>query len=543
MKILIVDDDFVVRQGIIHSIDWQSNGLFICGEAANGREGFEKVQKLMPEIVITDIKMPVEDGLKLSERISEAYPYIKIVILTGYNDFAYARQGLKLGVREYLLKPVNADELLRAVVALRDEINREKCALDEELGRKALLMENNNLIRDRLLSKLVNGALSASGTYSSVLQKLETLGIRLNGPHYKVLLIAVDDFLLLTQNSTETEKEALISQIRTLIEGELERDYRSAVFLNEYSYFIAILNCTGLPVFYEREMIMQVRRLVHERLCLTVTTTIGTERASLFEIPASYREAVYALRRRPYRNGDCLIEYEPSMVQGGETIFEIKNEETALVQKLRTYRGEEIKDILCGIFQEAARIEMNFQQLKTTCIRLIMITISNLEEMSLLSQELCGGQFDPLSEIEKYETIHSLEQWMQQFFHEVGALLHSVETQKYKAVVKKAIQFVEKNYQSKIKIEDVVREIFVTPNYFSQVFKSQTGMNFTDYVNQFRVEKAKILLWNLDLKIYHVAEQVGYQEYKYFNFIFKKYVGYSPKEYRNNLCPKGGRVH
>lgn len=131
MKILIVEDDFVVRQGIRYSLDWEKYDLSICADAANGKQGLEMVEKMNPDIIITDVRMPIMDGLEFSEKVLDKNAEAKIIILSGYDDFSYAKQAIRLGVRDYLLKPIDADELLKCVCRMRDEIQLPDLLLSE----------------------------------------------------------------------------------------------------------------------------------------------------------------------------------------------------------------------------------------------------------------------------------------------------------------------------------------------------------------------------------------------------------------------------
>ncbi|MDU7031352.1 MAG: response regulator [Clostridiales bacterium] len=195
MKILVVEDDFIVRKGIILSLDWEKEGFQICGEAANGVSGFELVKELQPEIILTDIRMPREDGLSLSKRIRSAYPWMKIVILSGYDDFSYAKQALQIGVFEYLLKPIDADELLETVVKLKKEIEKEKARQEREIFQQTFVEENYDYVRSRLLNALISEKLTDQARREEVTGQLSKLGLEFAGPCYRVLLITVDDFL------------------------------------------------------------------------------------------------------------------------------------------------------------------------------------------------------------------------------------------------------------------------------------------------------------------------------------------------------------
>ena len=346
VNIVIVEDDFIVRQGLIQIIEWEKNGFQICGQASNGKEGFEKVRELKPDIVITDVKMPIEDGIVLCERIKTHYPHIKIIILSGHAEFSYAQQALRLGVNEYLIKPIKDEALLSVLFKIKGDMLQE--------------------------------------------------------------------------------------------ESEFSR-----------------------------------------------------------------------------------------------VIFDIHKEQSELLTEIRTYQGENLEKILIQLFKRASESKVEFCQLKTRCIELVTNTHLVLKEMTIDLSEEFTMQSNFIGRLEQARTIGTLYSEMNDFFKSIQECLMNNVNRKSSLIARKAVEYVEKNYWREIKIEDVVKEIFITPNYFSQIFKSYMGVSFIDYLNSFRVEKAKVLLKEMDLKVYQVAEQVGYKNYKHFNVIFKKYTGESPKEYRD----------
>lgn len=495
------------------------------------------MQKTLPDIVITDIKMPIEDGLSLSQKIREAYPYMKVIILSGYDDFEYARKALKIGISEYLLKPVNADELLATVIQQRDKINQERTLLKEKVFQREVLEENYSFIKDKLLNKLVSGSSCKEGDQDAVLEKLAQFNLTFPGPNYKIFLVTVDDFMLLSKDCDEDEKEEIVSKIRIAMENVFAPSYQSVVFPDQGYHFILILNYAQISELYEKECVRKLASDIEE-LGYRITVSVSLEKSEIKNLFIAYQEAVCALRSRPYLPQSAMIKFKPEMKKIKGIFLEIKEEEKLLIQSIKKYDGKTAKETILKIFEEAELCQENFQKLKTTCVRLMMITISNLEEMSISPDTLCGGDSNMLEEIEKYNTFQSLKKSMEHFFDMTGELLINAEGEKYNAVVRKSLQFIESNYESEIRIENIVKELYITPNYFSQVFKLQTGMNFSDYLNKFRVEKAKSLLKELELKIYQVAEKSGYQNYKYFNHVFNKYAGCSPKEYRNNFMRK-----
>lgn len=532
MKILVVEDDFIVRKGIILSLDWEKEGFQICGEAANGIRGFELAEELHPDIILTDIRMPREDGLSLSKRIRSAYPWIKIVILSGYDDFSYAKQALQIGVFEYLLKPVDAEELLETVVKLKKEIEEERARRERENFQQIFVEENYDFVRSRLLNDLISEKFTVPERKEEILGQLRKMGLYFNGPCYRVLLISVDDFFLLTQHSVE-ERRRLEDSIEVSIRNILALSSQEIVFQDNGMHFAVIL--TESEKKADRGTLNRLYQKIKDELGFYIIVSLGSRKSKVEEIGQSYREALLALRRRPYMPGEYIIQYREDMGKGWKNYLNIQKKENELLQAMLQYDGDRMLDIVQDIFEEAYQKQTEFDKVKTACMRIWMIIASNLEEMSINPMEVAGENRDCLKEMEGIGSFSALKRYILNLCRDTILALNSAEGSKYNLIIQKAMQYVANHYMEEIRIGQIVAELYITPNHFSQVFKSQTGMNFSDYLNQFRIDAAKELLKNLDLKIYQVSEKAGYQNYKYFNQVFRKYTGYSPREYRNHI--------
>lgn len=192
MKILLVEDDFIVRQGILYSIDWSEHNLEICGEAMNGEQGYEMAVSKQPDIIITDIRMPVMDGLQLAEKIKKVYPHMEIIILSGYDDFSYAKEAIHIGVHEYLLKPIDAEEFLKCVCRLRDSIESKRKMNQLHQEKENVIKENKKEIQANLLNKIIQPTITKKE--EQIRNNLSTLGVVFDKPIYKVLLLTIEDF-------------------------------------------------------------------------------------------------------------------------------------------------------------------------------------------------------------------------------------------------------------------------------------------------------------------------------------------------------------
>lgn len=529
MKILLVEDDFIVRQGILYSIDWKSHHLEICGEAMNGEQGYDMAINMQPDIIITDIRMPVMDGLQLAEKIKKVHPEMEIIILSGYDDFSYAKEAIHIGVHEYLLKPIDAEEFLKCVCKLRDSIEEKRKMNQIHQEKEDVIKENKKDIQANLLNKIIQPTISEKEKH--IRNNLSTLGIVFDKPVYKVLLLTIEDFLFFTKGQLEEEKLEILQRINDIIEDTFFNGVHIESFINKYGQFVILMNAE------------KISKLYIEDCCLTITNRVleegfqcifscGTEKTALSEVYISYQESVSALHQHICQKGQNIIYFNGNTIQDNWMFGDIKEEEQLILECMQTYDTEGMIHCMERIFQKAITEQQTFKSVQATCTKLIALLIAQLEEMLVLKEEVLSLFVESEQKIQQTFSIKYLEFSMKNFILELSDVLKNNKNDKYNRFVSDAMDYVENHYKNKISVKDIATKLLITPNYFSQIFKAQMGMNFTDFLNEYRVKKAKQLLKNNNLKVYEVSELVGYQNYKYFNKIFKKYTGTSPKEYQ-----------
>jgi two-component system response regulator YesN len=522
IKVMIVDDEYIIRKGIITSIDWASYDVKIVGEAGNGKEGLEKALVEKPDIVITDIRMPVMDGLELSALLKEKFPGIKIIILSGYDDFSYARQALKLGVSEYVLKPAGAEELIKIIVRLKNEIIEESQRIDREISSGLVISKNLPFIQSRFITSLLKGQLSRD---ESLFEKAELIKIDLSGPKYQVLLIDIDDFFLLVEYSSADDKELLKSSVMNIAQEVIGSSFTCTVCFSEFDYLIAILN---VDKDCDKHILNTFRVLqdhVKKYLNVSITIAVGGVYGSISDIVRSYNDAISALRSKVHKGKGKII-HIADVDNVNRCFYSIypSDQEKRIIDCLRTLDRDNVYDEIDKLFDKFVNSKTGYEQIKSICLRMIIVSIASLEEIGISIDNSYDHNF--FEEIDKYETAQDIKTWLKNVYQIFIENIDEKKSQKYKGLVTEAMEYVYNHYSENIKIEDIANRIFVTPNYFSRVFREEIGETFIEWLNKFRVEKAK------ELKTYEIAEKVGYNNYKYFNYIFKRYANCTPSEYR-----------
>ncbi len=530
LKLLLVDDEPIIRKGIRTSIDWDKYDIEIAGEASNGKDALAKAFELKPQIVITDIRMPVMDGLALASRLRNELPDTKVIILSGYEDFSYAKEALSLGVTEYLLKPVGAEELISIITKIQNDIINEQLKKDRNVSTNIVLNENFLQIKSNFVNKLMKGEFSSA---EEIFDQAGLLNLDYSGSHSLAFVIGIDDYYLLTENMPDKDKELLKFSVVNIAEELLLSSLPGLVCYSEFEHLLGIINADSINEAVVKNICSDIQHCIKKYLKISISIGIGKTYANIIDISKSYSEALTALKNKIFLGKSNIIQYETqNSLKKAETVFYPFNEEKEILNYLRALNLEGINQALDNIFSRFNGGGATADSIKNICSRLIVITINCIEEMGINLQDSLGTSFNPYSEVDKLDVLEDLHNWMISFFKKSMLLLQENKTLKFKSIIKFVLQYIEENYQKDLSLTDIASMVYVTPNYLSRIFKEEMNINFVDWLNQLRIEKAKALLLETGLKTYEVADKVGYRDYKYFSYIFKKITGYTPKEFK-----------
>jgi len=532
IKIMIVDDEFVIRQGIITSIEWESMGMTIVGEAANGKEAYEKALSLEPHIIVTDVKMPVMDGLELTRRVRETMPKVRVIIISGYDEFQYAREALRMGVSEYLLKPIGADELVKLMLKQCNEIIQECKETDRETKIKSIFNENFYFMQERFVNDLVRGE---NSDWELILEKSRELNLDLCGKDYQAVIIDIDDYLLITEQMSSARKKAIKNNVKTIADRIIYPSTGSLFFLSENGYLFSIINVKDSNRYDLNNLYREIQYEVRKSHGITVTLGLSSIHKHTGGIPQAFSEAVQTINNKAFKGKNQIISInDVNRAQASAPVIYPASEEKEIMDCIRTLDSEKLNSVLDRMYVKLAGSEADYKDIKNICLRLITIAEIQLEELGVDYGNQNKRQLDHYVDIEKYETVEDIKEWNKGIFHTIINAIQSSKNDKFKGIVKVAMQYSHEHYYEDIGVEHIAAITYVTPNYFSRVFKKEMGRSYTEWLNTVRLDKAKVLLKDLKLKVYEVAEEVGYNDYKIFTHNFKKYVGCTPKEYRES---------
>ena len=528
-KILLVDDERMIRKAIANSIDWPRHGVQIVADVANGEEALLVMDKEAIDIVITDIRMPVMDGLKLAEAIRTNYPKTRIIILSGYDDFEYARTAIKQGVQDYLLKPVSEEELIPSIRRLEKEIGSEYENEREIILSKKLLQENKVLICTKVIQDIVDGR-SGEG----IMSRAKKLGMNLAGPLFGVILVSADNYNV-KYNSREGEQPQLQRFAIYNVFEELFRERLSGtVAYSGDEEVIAIFSSQRFMKTRMYEVLRDITKTIETVLEVNVSMALSGEIGELADVPRLYKKALVASKQNFYvgRSQVCIGDEED------------KHKEQNWLYKRADYEREFMKELgkgscegMIAIWQKIADFfeseKISAEVVKDACIRLCKDMFVRLIDLGInIKDESNDENYYYVNDIQKKRIFADVSEYMELVIKDVHEKIAQAAEKKYSYMVRLAMSYLEENYGKDVSLTEVADVIGVSANYFSKIFKKEVGTNFVDWFNQLRIEKAKDILLKNTYKVYEVAEMVGYSEYKYFITMFKKYTGKTPKQFR-----------
>lgn len=536
LKVFLVEDEFVVREGIKKNIDWKSHGYDFCGEASDGELAFPMIQKAKPDIVITDIRMPFMDGLELSKLIKKELPQVEIIILTGHGEFEYAKEAIKLGIAEYLLKPINGEELLSEVdrVALKIEERRKEREIREKYVKE---MEENSLKeRKDLFQYLVTG----NKSMSELLEFAQKLEMDLSAMWYNIVLLKFQ-----SRNHAHDEYSG------SLIEIERKLDYIS---MNDKQVLVFDRNLEGKALLFkadskgellelQKSAIEKIEAVMKEYEHVRYFGGIGVPVNRLRELPVSFERASHAFAHRYLVEESRIINSSDmkQSVYSDETDFDIND-----VSPKQLDRNKIREFLKTGDREEAIYfVEEFFKDLRTNAMKSVMFRQYIIMDAYFCVIDFLEGLQIPKSEIEPLDITSGILQneeaamsYVVKIIAKALELRDKSASNRYGDVVDEVMDYIEKNYaDEELSLNLIASHVNFSPNHLSMVFSQQTGQTLIKYVTDYRMNKAKELLRCTNKKSSIVSMEVGYKDPHYFSYLFKKTQGMTPTQYRGG---KGG---
>ncbi len=538
LKVMIIDDEYYFREALKVSLPWNELGFDICGEAKNGKDALEKAELLNPDIMLIDINMPIMDGLELIEKIREKGISSKCIILTGHSEFNYAKQAVQLGVNNYILKPVNEEELKLALFEVRRLVEREANIRIEVDSLRKQVRDSIPLLKEKFLNELLLGSLVLKE--SEVLKKMDYLGIDMKAEEYKVIAIELDydD----SMGWDDEEKQLWIFAVSNIACEILAERFRFHMCYDADDRICIIIeldeavSSDALDPMLENRLEL-IRSSIYKHLGFTITIGVGTEKKELFDIPASYKEAVVALKNKLTIGNNKTIEY-CSVAETGirRTVFSGEHR-SQLLMNMRTADEKEVMKLISQIFSEIRQENLHIDILLVISIEMTAVCLESLVEMGLNHRDVFPeGQGDIIEEIMSKKSIDGIEGWIIKAFQHTMDAIKRNRSSKASKLIEEVKKYIIGHYQNdELSIDEIARKLYVNYAHLCFIFKRDTGVTINEFLTEFRIKKAKELMDCGNTLVLDVASKVGYADPNYFGKCFKKYYGLAPSKYIENI--------
>ena len=537
LKVFLAEDEFIIREGIKNNIDWQAYGYEFCGEASDGELAFPLIQKTRPDILITDIKMPFVDGLALSRLVKKELPETEIIILSGYEEFDYAKEAIQIGVARYLLKPINGETLLQEIDSVAEIIlGKQK---EKEIREKYQKEMEENSLRDQmdLFQHLVTGDCSME----ELLSVADKLDLKIMAPWYSIVLLKIQSM----KHDYEEYSGSIVvvdERIVKLAEPEHVLIFDRAL---EGRAFLFKADSEEELLAYQKEYLGDVKEVLSGYANLRYFGGIGTPVNRLREIPASFEDASHAFAHRYLVAESCILDSSLLMQEGAAEhedfrISAVNPEQidrAKMQEFLRTGDLDEVVyfvDEFFGKLDGGAMKSRIFRQYITMDAYFSIVDF--LKGLGLQKDEIeAPDQDSSILQDEK-----SAMDYIVRIMDKEIALREKNASRSYEHVVSEVIHYIEDNYaQEELSLNLLASHVNFSPNHLSMIFSQQTGQTLIRYLTDYRMNRAKELLRCSSKKSSVISMEVGYKDPHYFSFLFKKTQGMTPTQYRGGRAAEG----
>ncbi|MCX7711776.1 MAG: response regulator [Clostridia bacterium] len=525
---IIADDELIIRQGLM-SIPWNEYGIEVLGAASNGEEALSMVQSIHPQILLTDIRMPGLDGLALIEAVKKVIPEIKTILLTGYQDFNYARTALQLGAMGYVLKPSDPDEITEIVLKAKTQIEEEmREKLENEWFRQQADTAKSALVNSFMLD-LLYGRITDT-------EQISRNCLEYNHPleNYAILLAEFDA-------GSNLPNSELACKIVEEISNMMSVNHESVVLQINPSTCCVIYEMPKDAVSVKEQLLseaMEIRNRIKSKFDIYISVGISKNSTYPADMHALFNQTVNCLKMRFSLGKGAIIHVEDlkdslkrhnleTLKVTDEILENIKNGNYRLVEKMS-------RELLFRLSREQNADE---QTLKSVCFDILVSAYRILKEDKTADHGAINEQL-LLSKLVACTDVEELEECMINMLMNILDLICSKVPAARNKVITDIIEYIEKYYMEEISLFTLSEHVHMNHIYISRLIKRETGETFLDILTKTRMKKACELLSKSDHKTYEIAFMVGIKDSGYFSQVFKKFYGRTPSEYREDLLER-----
>ncbi|SHN35055.1 response regulator transcription factor [Gracilibacillus kekensis] len=533
MQLLIVDDHAHLVDELVYTIDWDNIGVHSVLPAYSAKEALSIAQLNQIDIVITDIKMPGMTGLEMIKEMRKSNHSIKFIIITGFNKFEYAKTALQNEVSEYLLKPVSEEELISVVDILIKKIKEEKSHEVSFSHAMDSIRENLSNWRADILLNVLYGKAGDPIKLDEQFKKYK-LDFQSNDQVY-LIAIRIDE---IPMKFDLNDVSYIEYSIKNIVEEILAVKFFcwSAIDHQGFLMFVIkkkeVIDDEGILFNLERDL-LQIKDSVKKYIKSSVSIYSSDAGSLINNLPGMYKQALVSLLKSLDNN---IVYIDKSNgITNDEKIFEFQSlyEPPTLTQLLEANDWMGAENKLQKIFHELnSRKQINILEAYYLILS-SFIYIAHKNSFSL--PEIIGGDMNEIFEGKKLSSVNHLSEWIYSIFNRIKIVItdeSNESNQSRSMIVRKVQHYIEANISRDLSLKQIADQVYLHPVYLSRLYKEEKDEGISDYITRRKIERGAQMLKHTNLKIYHIADELGYQNANYFSKIFKEHFGMTPNAYR-----------
>ncbi|ABR33560.1 MULTISPECIES: response regulator transcription factor [Clostridium] len=534
-KVMIVDDEIPAREILLCIINWEDTDFRIVYSASNGKDALDKYTDIKPDLIITDIQMPIIDGLDLIEEVQKINKSQKFLILSCYEDFTYAQRAMKMGVTDYLIKDLITPNDLYGILAKTqtdlDNITIKKSEIKKEHKLLNFLKEN----KDIALRKLIFNDISQDDCYNLI----ENLNLNLNGKLFVLFLIQIDNFFKYIEDEnfyTNTLNEIIKNVSETIEELNI-----GECFYSENGEFTAIVRLS--PTISEADIInecyylaQEIRKRISLMHNISLTISVSSTFKKPFKIKKYFDEAFKLSKMKVFLGNDTIIlnnTFVKNLDLDTDTLAKRIN---AINIAIEQNNIENLKSELTHLYDKDIRGFMQFNYLNYINSSLLDLVVRTCNRYSIAYEDIFSTSYLPIEILSTKETVEEMSGWFIEIFTKIINInFNNSFKNKYSKKVADSIDYINKNlFNQSLSLTDIAENINVHKVYLCRIFKEETGENVTQYILKARIDKSKEIILSTNYKLYEISDKLGFNSPQQFSILFKKVTGITPNQFRDS---------
>ena len=531
-RLMLVDDEPEIRDGLQEIIHWEQEGFQVVGVAENGLEALQVAQAVSPDLVVTDIRMPFMDGLEMARRMRQMLPTVQFVVLSGYDEFDYARQAIQIQIKDYVLKPISSEEFVQVLRRVKSHLDEDFAQRSDVKTLKEHFRSSLPILRELLLTSLLNGGIMAQ----EAIESADRYELTIESSRYAVALMRLNG----TAHSKAAQdlsgdQELMRFAVMNIVAEVLQSQALCHVF--HYNGLIAVLFLLGdeeeQPLSQVMEALETAQQTVKRYLDCVTNVGVSNPCTQIHQLHHAAVQAASALDQSALlKDGQVLniADVEPGSAR------QFAAEEItlrALSNSIKLGNTAEAEELIHQLMEEARRSKAAFRDYQVYLLEVFLAIIRTGRDMEVEWTDQRDGAGPSLENMLKSRDLEETEAMLCGLCRRLTGSIRDTRLESGKLLVREAVAYVNSSFSgSDVTLEKVCRHLHISAAYFSTLFKRDVKKTFHQYLTELRMDKAMTLLTGSDLKTADIAQQVGLSDPSYFSYSFKKHFGISPSQAR-----------